>query len=1260
VVTLRQLSDDIDDRFDDVLDLRSDALLVRSTTSGTIRATGGAFEQDLCQLFVFEANGLLTRWEQFDAQQDAEALARFDELNPSVSPLAKGRTKEGSLPARRVRPNAATSSVERLDAAIATRDAAPLPTLLSDEYELVDHTTGVAYDREGALFSLRALQSAQDPTSRHEPLATLGDSLVLCRWSTSASGFAGGTFDVGAYEREQIDLTEVDAQGRRRRAELFAADRLGDAIVRLYERYAELLPVGPARTRAAATARSVAATVGPFFDPERGAAAWAPAIAVADHRPLATMSGRGAEALLQNLRAWQDLADNLAVRDEDVLGLQPDALLLRRLFFGTDRAGGGVFERHFLSLLVFGTDGLMTGSEYFEADRDAEALARFDELARDSGERRTVTTTARIDNTVTRSLDRMAEAWNAGDWDRVAAFYTSDFRLIDHRTLIHLEVDRDQYLQGVRLTWDMRASRLTSEVFATRGDRLALLRTRHEVTDVDVGPSEREYLGITEVDDRGNHVAMVLFDAGNVDAAYAELDERYAAGEAAPYAATWEAYLRNVRAIAAQDWEQLAAGYAPDCVLEDHRPLGLPTMRSRDECVASIRAFVELRPDARSRTPHVLALRDRWSLTVTGWIGSESEGAFEIPVVAVTGYDRDGHTERVDLYNLDQLDEALARYEALGAAAAKPLRIENAATRWFDRFGAAWEARDWDRVAACFAVGFRLIDRQKMARVECDRNQQLKILRWTFGRTSRWAWETLATRGERLALVGEHLEHTGRAFGPTELEGLVVAEVNDAGEYERAVVFDPDDLDAAYAELDERYAAGEAAPFAVVTTGARAFAAAVAARDWDALAAVLAPDLVVYDHRPLGWETLRGAAMLVDTWKSLLELAADAHLRIDHVTATANGSLALLALLGTHEGGEFEDVRVVVHEYDGNGKICRHDIYNPDQLAEAWARYEAIGTRGSGVREEPFTPSSGQLAKPMSLDTAPKAGVYSGRTEMPGPRIEGDPLRIPPNAACRARARVTEVYAAGDWDALRALASDAFVFEDREKHALLTGDVEMWIGSLKFRAGLRFAFDELIATAGDRIALQRVVMTGEPEGAAVEVEFLLLTEVDAAGRLVAVILFDPEDRRAASTELLERHARSEAGRSMPAAVFEGFRAINAHDLDRFRATLHDDFVFDDHRRTGVGRIQGADDYVASIRPLFEGAPDFFTDNLYYVAIEPHGTLAIARTFGTLAEGGEFESVFVRLVVFRDDRFARIEQFEVEDLNRARARFEVLA
>src|SRR5207247_1031540 len=115
------------------------------------------------------------------------------------------------------------------------------------EMEVVDHLTGTTWDRAGTLATWRSLQRATNPRCRHEPLATLGGSLVLHRLLISASGFVGATFDVGTYQRDELNLFEVDAQGRPMRGEIFATDRLGHAVTRLYERYSELLPEGPER-----------------------------------------------------------------------------------------------------------------------------------------------------------------------------------------------------------------------------------------------------------------------------------------------------------------------------------------------------------------------------------------------------------------------------------------------------------------------------------------------------------------------------------------------------------------------------------------------------------------------------------------------------------------------------------------------------------------------------------------------------------------------------------------------------------------------------------------------------------------------------------------------------------------------------------------------------------------------------------------------------------------------------------------------------
>jgi len=393
--SLLEVAENLAFRVDDILCLRPDALLIRWTNSGTLRAGGGAYERCLLMLWMYGPDGLLTRYEQFDANCDHEALARFEELTagPADVRFAAAPPRVAKKLERRVRSNAATAFLARYDAAVAARDTDAFPTLLADGYEVVDHTTGVTWDRQGDLASFRAFVRARDPRCRHEPLATLGDSLALCRESLSASAFAGRTFDVGAYEREVIDLVELDAQGPGRRVEQFAPDCLGDAVALLYERYAELLPDGPAHARAAATARSAAALLGPP-DIDRWAATLAPAVEFVDHRLLGFGSTRGAEALLRGLRTLFEVAEDLAPRVDDILSLRSDAFLVRWTTSGTVRVSGGAFEWDLLVLWVFGADGLLTRWEQFEVEDDASALARFDEL--------TAPSVARFENTASR------------------------------------------------------------------------------------------------------------------------------------------------------------------------------------------------------------------------------------------------------------------------------------------------------------------------------------------------------------------------------------------------------------------------------------------------------------------------------------------------------------------------------------------------------------------------------------------------------------------------------------------------------------------------------------------------------------------------------------------------------------------------------------------------------------------------------------------------------------------------------------------
>jgi class 3 adenylate cyclase len=902
---------------DDLLDHAS----ARQALAVALRAAGRSPEADAEEkraIQLCEAKGATLLVER----------ARRGAARSSEPPRSSGPSAAPAQPAaRRVRPNAATANIARMRAVTAARDAGALADRFADDMTVEDHQRGVSYDREGALASWRSMLAVQDLKFREEPLATLADSLALLR--QSSSGVSGGKLDVGAYELERLLLIEIDAEGRRRRAEIFAPDHLGDAVVRLYERYAELLPDGPARARAAATARSVASFLG-RFGPDRWATALAPGIEVVDHRPLGIWSMRGAEALLQNFRSWIPLTDDATIRQDEILGLQPEMFLSRRTFAGTDRASGGKFERQFIHLCVFGSDGLMTRLEYFETDHDAEALARFDALTAEPAAR-----AVRIENAATRAEAALQRAWDARDWEPFAALFPPHFRSVDRRPLMRLETDRDSLVASVRPFFEAGVQR-SAELLATRGDRLALYRMRLSGSDGVAGPSEVPYLQIAESDASGKRSA-------------------------------------------------------------------------------------------------------------------------------------------------------------------------------------------------------------------------------------------------------------GIAFGP-------------------------DDLGAAYAELDARYHAGEAAPHARVWAGMQEFKRAFTERDWAALAARCSPEIVVHDRRLLGWETLHGPAAYLAALRSLVELAPDSQLRIDHVEMCAHGYLVITVWEGTREGGAYEAPSLMVAELDAEGRIRRFDQYDLDRLDAARARYA---------------------------------------------ELRSDPLRIPPNAATRVNDLHQQAIEAGDWDDLAQLVAPEMVFDDRRHGVQLTGDRDLFLASRRVTARSARVSRTLLATAGDRLALFQTRWAGALEGGAFEAEMLTLLEVDANGRITAIIAFDPGDQRAASLELADRYFRSEEAREAPAASAELVRAVNAHDLVRLRAALPDDFYLHDNRRTGLGRLTGADAYVASLRAFLAETRDLTTDILYHVAADERGSLSVGRMFGRLADGGAFENVVVRLAVFRAGRVVGLEVFEPEDLEVARARFEAL-
>ena len=180
-------------------------------------------------------------------------------------------------------------------------------------------------------------------------------------------------------------------------------------------------------------------------------------------------------------------------------------------------------------------------------------------------------------------------------------------------------------------------------------------------------------------------------------------------------------------------------------------------------------------------------------------------------------------------------------------------------------------------------------------------------------------------------------------FGPSEVELLFIVEVDERGDRVADVVFNPNDLDAAYAELDRLYAEGEAAPFARTWERCQRVFGAVASRNWDDLAAVLAPDFLFEDHRPLGPGILSKDEAIA-LMRALVELRPDAIIRNDHVLAINDrGALIISHWEGDEAGGQFEIPSIGFDTAGPDGRRLRWDAYDWSQLDEARAHFAELG-----------------------------------------------------------------------------------------------------------------------------------------------------------------------------------------------------------------------------------------------------------------------------------------------------------------------------
>lgn len=303
------------------------------------------------------------------------------------------------------------------------------------------------------------------------------------------------------------------------------------------------------------------------------------------------------------------------------------------------------------AVIEVGASGRIARAASFDADDVAEALALLTEWAFHEPSTGNADDDL-VGNAAWSAAQKVGQAWRHRDRDDVLLVLADDFVLTSRgRLSMGATHDRESFADLVihRATNPDGASN-RQELVAIRGDDLCLFRVTETIDDYFITMVWLVHLAA------GGIVELIRFDDDQIIAALDELDDRWEAlgGPAVPIERA-----RRLRHL----WdsgtvEDLREFVSDGFVSVDHRPLGMGT-RTRDEWIVTMADFVGR---SIAVSPTILQATDRCLLARAHfWI--RGDDALLVDGWAIFEYDRDGHLARMEMFALDQLTEARARFD---------------------------------------------------------------------------------------------------------------------------------------------------------------------------------------------------------------------------------------------------------------------------------------------------------------------------------------------------------------------------------------------------------------------------------------------------------------------------------------------------------------------------------------------------------------------------------------------------------------------
>ncbi len=1137
--------------------LRDLGAVVTLTASG-ISQNGFDAEWRMVDMFTVDGD-LISRNELFDEADLDAALERFDEL---------------SRPALK---NPASEAYERICRYLDARDWDAVADLCTEDVTVDDRrrvvNAGLRTGRDAAVADLQVAAQIGFTYKMLNVIATRGGRLALMR--VRASGR-----DPDTIANDAPNVVELDSDGRISAAVVFDLEDIDAAFAELDARYLA--------GEAAAYSRTWSVIAGGHagFNGQE-AAATTPDVVYIDRRPVVSLEGVELSAAQ---RAVWDLTPNATGYVEVVHRLSELGTVITQAVTGTSREGFTAEWRMIAVCMVEG-DLLCRYEVFDEADLDA-ALARFDELQPQA---------RLVENAASQVVQRFWTCLATRDWEAMAETMADDFSSHDHRRVVNAGVlrGRDVNIANMRAVDEVGFEGLTSTVIATRGERLALSRIRSSAEGLEAGEISAEMLGVFEIDADNRLTGGGIFDAEDIDAAFAELDSRYLAGEAGAHAQTWSAI---ARACARFNRHELPAT-TPDWVTVDHRPVA--TFEAGD-LAAFLSATWDLMPHASIYIEAVHRLNNLGAVVTHAVQGISQQGSHvewrQIGILTVDGE----RLSRSEIFDEADLDAVLARFEELQPQAP---RLENAATRIIARYQACFTARDWAAMAELLADDIVADDRRHVVNAGVRRGRDVHIAdneATVEVSAPTFSSSVIATRGARLALA--HVRTFNRGMtGEVGAEALGIAEIDVDERIVAMVMFDPDDTDAAFEELDTRYLAGEAAAYAHTWSVIAPICAAFNRKELFATT----PDPIYIDHRPL--VSIEGADLAASI-RAVWDLTSKATVRIEAVHQLSERGAVFTEVLNmtSREGFDAEMRMIMMFTVEGD-LISGVEVFDEENLGAALTHFEEL---------QPQTPR-------------------------------------PENAASQAAERFFAYLATHNWAPMADILADDSFSDDRRRvvNAGLWQSRDIVIAKLRETTdyGVAIAISGIIATRGRRLVLSCVRWSANDEGPeAFPSEALCVTEIEADNRIAAIIMFDPDDTDAAFEELDARYLAGEAATHAHTLglVTRAYAALNRRQLPEAAA----DWVNIDHRRLAPIPAGGLSAYLLATWDL---SPQSGIRIEAVHRLSKVGAVVTQVVKGTSHHGFEAEWRTIDLSIYDGDKIKRTELFDEDDLDAALARFDEL-